>query len=86
MRSDTVKKGFTKAPQRALLRACGLRDQDMNKPFIGIANSYCEIVPGHVHLNEVARIVKEAVRLAGGLPSSSIRSRFVTESPWAIPA
>ena len=66
MRSDTVKKGFQRAPHRGLLRACGLSDKDINKPFIGIANSFCEIVPGHVHLNKVGRVVKEAVRKAGG--------------------
>ena len=66
MRSDTVKKGFQRAPHRALLHACGLGDDDINKPFIGIANSFCEIVPGHVHLDKVGRIVKEAVRNAGG--------------------
>ncbi len=66
MRSDTVKKGFQRAPHRALLRACGLSDEDINKPFIGIANSFCEIVPGHIHLNKVAEIVKKAVRKAGG--------------------
>ncbi len=66
MRSDTVKKGFQRAPHRALLHACGLSDEDINKPFIGIANSFCEIVPGHVHLNKVADIVKKAVRKAGG--------------------
>jgi dihydroxy-acid dehydratase len=66
MRSDTVKKGFQRAPHRGLLHACGLSDADIDKPFIGIANSYCEIVPGHVHLNEVAQIVKSAVREAGG--------------------
>ncbi|MHC4457458.1 MAG: dihydroxy-acid dehydratase, partial [Planctomycetota bacterium] len=66
MRSDAVKKGFQRAPHRGLLHACGLSDEDINKPFIGIANSFCEIVPGHVHLNEVASIVKQAVRNAGG--------------------
>ncbi len=66
MRSDTVKKGFQRAPHRGLLRACGLSDADFEKPFIGIANSFCEIVPGHVHLNKVGRVVKEAVREAGG--------------------
>ena len=66
MRSDTVKKGFQRAPHRALLRACGLNDGDINKPFIGIANSFCEIVPGHVHLNKVAQVVKNAVRKGGG--------------------
>ena len=68
MKSDTVKKGFQRAPHRGLLRACGLKDEDMNKPFTGIANSYCDIVPGHIHLNEVARKVKQAVRDAGGVP------------------
>jgi len=68
MRSDTVKKGFQRAPHRALLHACGLADADIAKPFIGIANSFCEIVPGHVHLNKVAQTVKEAVRDAGGTP------------------
>jgi len=66
MNSDTVKKGFQRAPQRSLLHACGLSDEDIKKPFIGIANSFCEIVPGHVHLNEVARVVKQAVKDAGG--------------------
>jgi len=68
MRSDTVKKGFQRAPHRGLLRACGLTDADIDKPFIGIANSFCEIVPGHVHLNKVAQVVKQAVREAGGTP------------------
>ena len=66
MRSDIVKKGFQRAPHRALLRACGLTDADINKPFIGVANSFCEIVPGHVHLNAVAQVVKAAIRGAGG--------------------
>ena len=68
MRSDTVKQGFQRAPHRALLRACGLSEADINKPFIGIANSFCEVVPGHVHLNKVAQVVKDAVRQAGGTP------------------
>jgi len=68
MKSDTVKKGFQRAPHRALLRACGLTDDDMDKPFVGVANSFCEVVPGHVHLDKVAKSVKEAVRAAGGVP------------------
>jgi dihydroxy-acid dehydratase len=67
MISDTVKKGFQRAPHRSLLRACGLSDADIDKPFIGIANSFCEIVPGHVHLNQVGRAVKQAIREAGGI-------------------
>ena len=68
MRSDQVKKGSERAPHRSLLRACGVRDEDMGKPFIAIVNSYTDIVPGHVHLDEVGRFVKEAVREAGGMP------------------
>ncbi|MBN1509098.1 MAG: dihydroxy-acid dehydratase [Sedimentisphaerales bacterium] len=68
MRSDAVKKGFQRAPHRALLHACGLSDADIDKPFIGIANSFCEVVPGHVHLNKVGQVVKDAVRQAGGTP------------------
>jgi len=68
MKSDTVKKGFQRAPHRGLLRACGLKDGDFDKPFIGIANSFSQVVPGHVHLNEVARVVAEGVREAGGVP------------------
>jgi dihydroxy-acid dehydratase len=68
MRSDTVKKGFQRAPHRALLHACGLSDADINKPFIGVANSFCEVVPGHVHLNKVGQVVKDAIRAAGGTP------------------
>ncbi len=68
MRSDVIKSGFQRAPHRALLHAVGVSEADINKPFIGIANSFCEIVPGHVHLNKVAQIVKQAVREAGGVP------------------
>jgi dihydroxy-acid dehydratase len=68
MRSDIIKKGFERAPNRALLKACGVRDEDMQKPFIGVANSYCEIVPGHLHLREIGAIVKGAIRAAGGVP------------------
>ena len=68
MNSDTIKKGFQRAPHRGLLRACGLKDEDFGKPFIGIANSYVDIVPGHVHLQQVGQIVKAAVRAAGAVP------------------
>jgi len=68
MKSFIIKEGFQRAPHRALLRAVGLKDEDMKKPFIGIANSFCEIVPGHMHLNKVAEKVKKAVRAAGGVP------------------
>lgn len=68
MRSDQVKKGLERAPHRALLRATGKKSQDFDRPFIAIANSYVDIVPGHVYLDTVGKIVKEAVYEAGGLP------------------
>lgn len=68
MRSDTVKKGIERAGHRSLLRAAGVKDEDFPKPFIGIANSYTDIVPGHIHLNTFAAMIKDAVREAGGVP------------------
>ncbi len=68
MRSDTIKKGLQRAPHRSLLRACGVTDEEMDKPFIGIANSFTDIVPGHIHLNEVANAVKKGISEAGGVP------------------
>ncbi|WP_119066020.1 dihydroxy-acid dehydratase [Aggregatilinea lenta] len=68
MRSDRIKKGFERAPHRSLLKATGVTDADMRKPFIAIVNSYVDIIPGHVHLQEFGRVVKEAVREAGGVP------------------
>ncbi|MDZ7372660.1 MAG: dihydroxy-acid dehydratase [candidate division KSB1 bacterium] len=68
MRSDVVKRGIERAPHRSLLRATGLRDEDFAKPFVGVANSYCEVVPGHIHLREVAEAVKRGIREAGGVP------------------
>ncbi|BBM17969.1 dihydroxy-acid dehydratase [Enterococcus avium] len=70
MRSDQIKKGIDAAPARSLLYATGQvkNIQDMNKPFIAICNSYIDIVPGHVHLRELADVAKEAIREAGGIP------------------
>jgi dihydroxy-acid dehydratase len=68
MRSDMIKRGFERAPHRSLLKASGVRDEDMDKPFIAIANSYVDIVPGHVHLNQFGEVVRQAVRQAGGVP------------------
>lgn len=68
MRSDTIKRGFDRTPHRSLLRATGLKDEDFDKPFIGIANSYIDIIPGHFFLHEYGEIVKEAIREAGGVP------------------
>lgn len=68
MRSDQVKKGLDKAPSRSLLRASGVTSEDMGKPFIGIANSWNEVVPGHVHLNKLVDEVKRGIIEAGGVP------------------
>jgi len=68
MRSDIVKAGHERAGHRGLLKACGVTDADMQKPFIGVCNSYTDIVPGHIHLKKFAETVKDAVREAGGMP------------------
>jgi len=70
MRSDLIKKGIERAPHRSLLKATGVikSDNDFEKPFIGICNSYTDLIPGHVHLNEFGKIAKQAVRDAGGVP------------------
>lgn len=68
MRSDTVKTGLARAGSRGLLKACGLREEDFGKPFIGIANSYTDVVPGHLHLRELSAKVKAAIVAAGGVP------------------
>ena len=68
MRSDRIKRGVERAPHRALLKATGVRDEDMDKPFVAVVNSYVDIVPGHAHLQGFGRTVKDAVRAAGGVP------------------
>jgi dihydroxy-acid dehydratase len=68
MRSDMIKKGFDRAPHRSLLRAAGVKEEDFDKPFIAVCNSYIDIIPGHVHLQEFGQLVKEAIREAGGVP------------------
>ncbi len=68
MRSDMAKKGYERAPNRALLRSLGVTDREMGLPFIGIANAYNSIVPGHLHLNQLAGKVKEGIAAAGGVP------------------
>jgi dihydroxy-acid dehydratase len=68
MRSDSIKLGIERAPHRALLRAVGVCTRDFDKPFIGIVNSFNEIVPGHMHLNRIAAAVKTGVLSAGGIP------------------
>lgn len=68
MQSDAIKLGIERAGHRALLYACGLKEDDLKKPFIAIANAYNEIIPGHTHLRELAGWVKRGIRKAGGVP------------------
>lgn len=68
MRSDMIKKGIDRAPHRSLLRAAGVKEDEMDKPFIGVCNSYIDIIPGHMHLNKFAEVAKQAIREAGGIP------------------
>ncbi|MDO8688630.1 MAG: dihydroxy-acid dehydratase [Dehalococcoidia bacterium] len=68
MRSDIVKSGAARAPHRSLLRALGCTQKEIDQPFVGVVNSFTEIVPGHMHLETIARAVKDGVRMAGGTP------------------
>lgn len=68
MRSNNIKKGIERAPHRSLLRACGLEDDDFEKPFIGIANSFTDIVPGHIHLKELVEEIKKGILEVEGVP------------------
>ena len=70
LRSDSIKVGFEHAPHRSLLRATGViqDESDFEKPFVGIANSYIDLIPGHVHLQDLGKVAKDAVRKAGGVP------------------
>ena len=68
MRSDEIKRGIKRAPHRALLKALGVTDSDMDNPFIAVVNSFTTVVPGHIHLNRIAEEVKAGVRSAGGVP------------------
>ena len=68
MRSDAVKKGIAQAPQRSLMRALGLTEEEMKKPLVGIVSSYNEIVPGHMNLDKITEAVKMGVAMAGGTP------------------
>ena len=68
MRSSEIKEGFSRAPHRSLLRATGVKDEDFGKPFIGVANSFIEIIPGHFFLNKVAEVIKDEIRANGCVP------------------
>ena len=68
MRSETVKRGFERAPNRALLRSLGVTGREMDLPFIGVANAWNTIVPGHVHLRQLSEKVREGIAAGGGVP------------------
>jgi dihydroxy-acid dehydratase len=68
MRSDNIKSGLERAPHRSLLKAVGLTDEEMVLPFIGVVNSWNELIPGHIHLDKLAEAVKAGIRMAGGVP------------------
>ncbi|MBM4293333.1 MAG: dihydroxy-acid dehydratase [Deltaproteobacteria bacterium] len=68
MRSNLMKLGLEKYPHRSLLKAMGLTDREIDQPLIGIANSFNELIPGHIHLDKITQAVKAGVRLAGGTP------------------
>ena len=68
MRSDQIKKGVERAPNRSLLYALGLTEEELSRPLVGVVNSYNEIVPGHMNLDKITEAVKAGVRAAGGTP------------------
>ncbi len=68
MRSDEIKAGYQRAPNRSLLRALGVTEREMERPFIGIANAWSTVVPGHLHLRQLAERVREGVAAGGGVP------------------
>ena len=68
MQSDQIKKGWERAPHRSLLRATGLKTEDFQKPFIGVCNSFNQVIPGHVHLDKVSAYIKNYITKAGGVP------------------
>ena len=68
MRSDAIKKGIARAPARAMFKAMGLTDNDLDRPLVGVANTWTELTPCNVHLHELGKSVKEGIRAAGGTP------------------
>ena len=81
--SDTILRGPSRAPARAMLKGVGYSDEDLRKPIIGIANTWIETMPCNLNLRRLASYVKEGVRAAGERPWSSIPSRSAMVSPWA---
>ncbi len=68
MRSDKMKKGLERTPHRSLFKAMGYTDEELERPIIGVVNSYNEVIPGHIHLDKITKAAKEGVRMAGGTP------------------
>ena len=68
MRSDLIKEGPSRAPHRSLLRALGIDDLEMKRPFVAVVNSKSDYIPGHMHLDKIAEQVKAGIRNAGGVP------------------
>ena len=77
MKSDVIKKGIERAPHRSLLRAVGCTRAEMDKPFIGVINSFSEIVPGHIHLRDILRQLRQGCGVEGESPLRSILLRCV---------
>ena len=86
MRSDNVKKGVERAPNRSLFYALGYTSEELERPLIGIVSSQNEIVPGHMNLDKIVEAVKAGVRMAGAPPSSFPPSPCATASPWGTSA
>ena len=84
MRSDQIKKGVERAPNRSLLYALGYTEEELNRPLVGIVSSWNEIVPGHMDLDKIVEAVKAGVRAAR--PSCSRPSPCATASPWGTSA
>jgi len=68
MQSEVIKKGLARAPHRSLLKALGITDEEMKRPFVDVTQAANEVIPGHLHLKEIARAVKDGIRMAGGVP------------------
>ena len=76
-RSDNLKTGVARAPHRSLLKALGFVDEELGRPVIGIANSFNEIIPGHVGLKNIVQAVKDGIRNAGGVPNRIQYNRYL---------
>lgn len=71
MRSDTIKKGLERVPHRALLHATGLGRKDLSRPFIGVATSFTDLIPGHIGMRDLERFIERGICYGGGVPFSS---------------